>query len=323
MRASGYLAIGPLPTVTLTRKRKGSLTMKTSIWPVLVGTGVSLGLGVPLAKAAAAEQVGALAFALWPTAVAGLVLLALARWRHGPATLNAAHLRFGAIAGLFGHALPMSAAYWLSAEAGAGVTALAFTLPPVFTLAITLLVGLEPPRARRIGAVATGRAGALLLVLGRGPRAADGSFGALWLVLAIPAVIAATNVYRSVRLPAGLAAEWLSGLTLLSSAAMLGPVGLFAGGLHVPLQGEALGWLALQAVALVVGYQLYFLLQQRAEPVTFSFMGYVVMATGVGVGTLVFGERLPWTALPALALIAAALWLIRSSAARRVPAPAH
>ncbi len=291
--------------------------MKPSIWPVLVGTGIFLGLGMPLAKAAAAEQVGALAFAFWPTAAAGLWLLWRARWRHGAAGLRPAHLRFGAIAGLFGHALPMSAAYWLSAQAGAGFTALAFTLPPVFTLAISLLVGLERPLARRVAAVATGLVGALLLVAGRGTGPASGHGGALWLVLAIPAVIAATNVYRAVRLPAGLAAEWLSGLTLLSSAAVLAVIGLLAGGLRVPAQGEAIGWLAAQAVALVVGYQLYFLLQQRAEPVTFSFMGYVVMTTGVAVGTLAFGENLPWTTLPALALIAAALWLIRSTAARR------
>lgn len=291
--------------------------MNLSIRPVLVGTGVFLGLGVPLAKAAAAEQVRALAFALWPTAAAGLGLLALGLRRHGWPALTAAHLRFGAIAGLFGHALPMSAAYWLSAEAGAGYTALAFTLPPVFTLAITLLIGLERPLARRIGAVAFGLAGAVLLVGGRNILSMHAGFGALWLVVAIPAVIAATNVYRSVRLPQGLPAEWLSALTLLSSAAMLALAGSFVGGLQVPLELEAIGWLALQAVALVAGYLLYFLLQQRAEPVTFSFMGYVVMATGVAAGTLVFGERLPWTTLPALAFIAAALWLISKTATGR------
>jgi drug/metabolite transporter (DMT)-like permease len=296
--------------------------MHASLWPVLVGTGVFLGLGVPLAKAAAAQQVGALSFALWPTAVAALALMALGRWRHGRPVLTLAHLRFAAIAGLFGHALPMSAAYWLAAEAGAGFTALAFTLPPVFTLAITLLVGLERPLARRIAAVTVGLAGALLLVIGRGSVSMQAGFGALWLVVAIPAVIAATNVYRSVRLPQGLQAEWLSGLTLLSSAALLAVTGMVFGHVHVPLEAEAIGWLALQAAALVAGYLLYFMLQQRAEPVTFSFMGYVVMATGVAAGTLVFGERLPWTTLPALALIAFALWLIRSTAARPRPTPA-
>ena len=291
--------------------------MKPSIWPVLVGTGVFLGLGMPLAKAAAAEQVSALAFAFWPTVAAGLVLVALGRLRHGSPRLTMADLRFGAIAGLFGHALPMSAAYWLSAEAGAGFTALAFTLPPVFTLAITLLIGIERPLMRRVGGVAIGLTGAVLFVVGRGTMSVTDNLGALWLVVAIPAVIAAANVYRSLRLPRGLAAEWLSGITLLSSSVMLAVFGLITGGMGVPLDASAIAWLALQALALVAGYILYFLLQQRAEPVTFSFMGYVVMATGVAIGTVAFGERLPWTTLPALALISAALWLMKSTAARR------
>jgi drug/metabolite transporter (DMT)-like permease len=291
--------------------------MKPSIWRVLLGTGVFLGLGMPLAKAAAAEQVGALAFAFWPTVAAGLVLIALGRLRQGSPRLTMADLRFGAIAGLFGHALPMSAAYWLAAEAGAGFTALAFTLPPVFTLAITLLIGLERPLKRRVGGVAIGLAGALLFVAGRGQMGTADKLGALWLVLAIPAVIAAANVYRSLQLPRGLAAEWLSGITLLSSSVMLALFGSMTGGLGVPLEASAIAWLALQALALVAGYILYFLLQQRAEPVTFSFMGYVVMATGVAIGTVAFGERLPWTTLPALALISAALWLMKGTAARR------
>lgn len=299
--------------------------MKPSLWPVLLGTGIFLGLGMPLAKAAAAQQVGALAFALWPTGAAGLVLMAIGHLRHGKPAFTAAQLRFGAIAGLFGHALPMSSAYWLAAQAGAGFTALAFTLPPVFTLAITLLLGLERPLLRRVAGVTVGLAGALLLVAGRGvlttsavhtANSAHGAPAALWLVLAIPAVIAAANVYRSLRLPLGMAAEWLSGLTLLSSAAFLALFGAVAGGLQVPLTAAALSWLALQAVTLVAGYILYFLLQQRAEPVTFSFMGYVVMATGVAAGTLFFGERLPWTTAPALAFIGAALWLISSTTAR-------
>ncbi len=294
--------------------------MKSSIWPVLVGTGVFLGLGMPLAKAAAAEQVSALAFAFWPTVAAGLVLIALGRLRHGSPPLTVADLRFGAIAGLFGHALPMSAAYWLSAEAGAGFTALAFTLPPVFTLAITLLIGIERPLRRRIGAVAIGLTGAVLFVVGRGTVGTTDTLAALWLVVAIPAVIAAANVYRSLRLPRGLAAEWLSGITLLSSSLMLAVFGLAAGDMDVPLDASAIAWLTLQALALVAGYILYFLLQQRAEPVTFSFMGYVVMATGVAIGTAAFGERLPWTTAPALALIGAALWLMKSTAARQ-PGP--
>ena len=79
---------------------------------------------------------------------------------------------------------------------------------------------------------------------------------------------------------------------------------------------SAVGVLVLvaQALALVAGYIAYFGLQRRAEPVAFSFMGYVTMLTGVVAGTALLGERLPAAALPALALIVAGYWALRAMA---------
>ncbi|MCB2254162.1 hypothetical protein KTQ74_19795 [Pseudomonas chlororaphis] len=81
------------------------------IWPLLLGSGVTLGL----AKAAAQYGVGALAFTLWPTLAAGPMLGVIGLLRQGhPADLPRL-MRFGSVAGLFGHALPISAVFWLSA----------------------------------------------------------------------------------------------------------------------------------------------------------------------------------------------------------------
>lgn len=282
----------------------------SSVWPVLLGTGVLLGAGIPVAKLAAAQGVGALAFTLWPTVAAGALLALLALRRHGALALRAPLLRFGLIAGAFGHALPMSLLFWLSTHAGAGFSALAFTLPPVFTLAITLLLRFESWQWPRVAAVAVGLAGALLLVAGRG-----GSFEpdalAVAVLLAIPALIGAANVYRARFLPRGVPGEWLGALTLLSSSVLLAALAFGTASAPLPDGAAALGWLGVQTLALVGGYRLYFILQRRAEPVTFSFMGYVTMATGVAAGTGWFGERLAWTTWPALGLILAALWLVQ------------
>ena len=296
--------------------------MKPSgIWPLLLGTGAMLGLGSPLAKAAAPHGVGTLAFALWPTLAAGLLLGLLGLVRRGRPVDPLRLLRFGVVAGSFGHAVPMAALYGLSSHAGAGFASLSLALPPVFTLAITLLLGLERPAWRRVVAVALGLAGALLMLGARG-----GSFeatpGTLALALLIPASIGAANVYRSRRMPPGAGGEWMASSTLLVSCALLGATGAVVGGLAVPFSGSALGWLGLQAVALVVGYLFYFALQRRAEPVTFSFIGYVMMAVGVGIGTLAFDERLPWTVWPALVLVLVALRLLRSPRPDQHPAPA-
>ena len=165
-------------------------------------------------------------------------------------------------------------------------------------------------------AVAVGLSGALLLAWGRSGDGATTAL-ALALVLAIPASIGAANVYRSLHLPPGTVGPWLAAATLLSSSFMLLLAGLFVPGLETPLRAAAIGWLALQALVLVLGYQLYFALQRQAEPVTFSFMGYVSMLTGVVAGTLVFGEQLHWSTGPSALLILAALLLMRASASAR------
>lgn len=286
-----------------------------SLWPLLLGTGVTLGLGTPIAKAAAHDGVGALAFALWPALVAGTLLALLGHRRAGPPPAPARLLRFGAMAGLLGQALPMSALYWLSAHAGAGFAALSLALPPVFTLLVSLGLGLERLAWRRAAAVGLGLVGALLMLGARG-----GSFeatpAALAVALAIPASIGAGNVYRARHLPPGVGGEWLSAATLLASATLLVLLGLARGDLTLPASPPALGWLLLQSGVLVLGYRLYFALQRRAEPVTFSFIGYVMMLAGVAAGTLLFDERLPWTVAPAAALVLGALALLQAPATR-------
>jgi len=290
------------------------------VWPLLIGTGVSLGLALPLSKYAAQQGVGALDFALWPTGLAALVLSMLALRRHGRPAQAARLLRFGLLAGLLGHALPMSLAFYLSAQAGAGFAALAFTLPPVFTLAFSLLLRLEAWRWQRALAVVLGLTGALLLVGSRlreaGPGAADAAV--LLLLLAVPALIGAGNVYRSRHLPQGQANEWLGAATLAGSVLLLAPLRLLVDLELPPALPEAWSALAGQAVAMALGYMLYFRLQRVAEPVSFSFMGYVITLTGLLLGALLFDEALSWRLLPGLLLIVAGFWLIRL----RLPAAA-
>lgn len=127
------------------------------------------------------------------------------------------------------------------------------------------------------------------------------------------------NVYRALHLPADAGGEWLSAATLLGSAALLTSYGVAVDGLQVPVTAGALAALGGQTAVLVAGYLLYFALQRRAEPVTFSFMGYVSMLTGVLAGTLLFHEVLHWTTVPALGLILLSLKLVVSARTSPVP----
>lgn len=286
----------------------------SSPWPWFAGTGLFLGLGLPLAKAAAQHGVSAMDFALWPTLAAGVLLAALAFVRHGAPAWTGPLLRFAFVAGLLGHAAPMTLVFWLSAHAGAGFAALAFTLPPVFTLGIALALRLQRADVARVAAVAIGLAGALLLATARGGSYHVSLAGMLGL-LAVPALIGAGNVYRSLRLPRDVPGKWLGALTLLASSALLLAGRAVAGAGAADVAAGALPVLGAQVFALAAGYACYFALQRRAEPVLFSFMGYVMMATGVAAGMAAFGERPAWTTVPALALIGAALALMMRAAA--------
>ncbi len=277
---------------------------------MLVGTGVLLGLSIPIAKAAATAGVPALAYALWPTAMASGVLALLAARRRGALRASWRLFRYAAISGFLGHAAPMTAVFWVSAQAGAGFASLAFTLTPVTTLAISLLVRHERFSALRAAAVAIGCTGAVVLVLGRG-ESMHAATAAVLLVPLVPVFIGGGNVYRALHTPTGTPAEWLAALSLGASSVMLVVAGAGTGALGFAPQPEAFAWLGAQALAMVVGYGMYFELIRRAEPVTFSFMGYVMMLTGVAVGVGLFGERLPLAAGPALLLIVAAFLLIR------------
>lgn len=290
--------------------------MKADVWLLLVGTGVFLGLGIPLSKLAADTGVPPLMFAILPTGMAALLFAALAYFREGLPSNTARLARFGGAAGLLGHAIPMSLLYWLTTRTGAGYAALAFTLPAVFTLAITLILRIEAPSARRGGAVAFGFCGAMLLASSRDVDASQGWTDFLTL-LAIPLSIGLANVYRSRRMPPGASNAWMSAATLGSSALVLCLGGLVFGAPRPGIAAASWPYLVAQTVALVIGYLLYFSLQRRAEPVTFAFMGYVSMATGVIAGVFLFGERLALVTLPALVLILVALVMLRRAQPRR------
>lgn len=283
---------------------------------LVLGTGVLLGVGNPLARAASSDGIHPLVFTLWPTVAAGLVLSLIGWVAYGTRSVDLRLVGFGLVAGAFGHALPMLAAYWLAAHAGAGFASLSFTLTPVLTLTIMAMLGRELLQPVRIAAVALGMAGGLLLVGGQvWSLQLDTLFIAI--ALLVPSLIAATNVYRGIYMPRGTPDTWLSASTLVGSTVLLGMLVPLLNGKADLLPGvRGAGWLAVQAVVLVMGYLCYFALQRRAEPVAFSLIGYVMMLVSVGLGTAVFGEAVSWTLWPAVVLIGIALWLIHRFPAR-------
>jgi drug/metabolite transporter (DMT)-like permease len=267
---------------------------------------------MPLGKLAGGAGVGALSFALIPAGGAALVLGVLAWCQHGRPLRLARLMGFGAVAGLLGNAIPNSLTAWLSHSAGAGFTGLAYTLPPVFTLGLLLVLQWERWQPLRALAVGLGLSGAVWLV---GARAHGGQLtdGAALLVLAVPLAIATGNVFRARYLPSGVPPLWMGASTAMGAFAWLLPAWVLAPSGFNAISTDGTVFLALQVLAAAAGLTLFFQLQLRSEPVTMSFVGYVIALTAVLSGALLLGERLPLQLLPAALLIALGFWLIQRS----------
>lgn len=287
---------------------------RSSIWGLLIATGVALGVGVPLSKLAGARGVAPLSFALFPALAAGLLLAGLARLRHGWPADRRRLLTYGLVTGALGSAVPNVLVAWLSGQAGASIAAIAYTLPPVFTLGLALLLRIEQPRAGRLLAIGLGLAGALWLA---GSRLAGGHLtvaGAVAL-LAIPASLGAGNIVRARYLPRDVPVEWLGAAMSLGAVALLLPAWTLGPAAASGVGAAGLPYLFAQVVAGASALVLLFRLQRRADPVTMSFLGYVLALTAVLLGTALLGERLPWQLAPAAALIVGGFWLIQRTPA--------
>ena len=288
-------------------------------WGLLAATGFALGAALPLGKLAGQHGIGPVSFVLVPVLVAGLLLTALAAWRHGRPPAGFGRLAvFGLVTGLLGNAVPNTLTAWLALEAGASFSAVAYTLPPVFTLLFALAVGLERARWMRLLAVAMALAGALWLAFAR-VAGGDLSWQGAAVLIAIPTAIGAGNIYRALYLPARVPAEWLGAALSLGAFSLLVPVWWLGPSSWTALAGTGLPYLALQSVAAAAGAVLFFQLQRRADPVAMSFVGYAIAITGVLLGAALLGEHLPWQLLPAAVLIVSGFWLLQS---RRPALPA-
>lgn len=279
----------------------------------LLGSGA-----LTLAKAATLAGMAPLSVAFWQAAGGGvpLLLAALVRRETWPPAGTA--LRYGLICGLFTIALPYAVAYLAVPHLGAGTVGLFYALPPLFTYALAVPLGVEKSDLHRLAGVLLGLAGAVCLVATRGSIEAPSATAWLLAGFAVPLSLAISNIYRVRAWPPGIGPLPLAALMLLSAAALLLAASLASGAKLLPEAGNttAIALLAGLAVVATAMFALYFELQRLAGPVFFSQIGYLMATAALGFGWIVFGERYSLFVVPALLLTVAGVVLI----SRRRPA---
>ena len=283
---------------------------------LLFAAGFFIGLIFPLGRMAGEAGIPPLAFAALAAAGASLVLAAVTRLAGERIPLRRRTLVYAAIAGQLTFALPFGMLVVVIPHLGSGIPAILQSLAPIATLGIVLALGLERPNLLRTLGLATGMAGALVILVSRNAGGLGAEAGIGWYLAALltPAALAAGNVFRTTAWPAGEGALPLATLTLAAAAAGLGLAVLadvlLAGGDALGGLGSAWWMVAAQAIATGVGYAFFFRLQQIGGPVYLSQISYVNTAVGVAFAVLLFGEHLSLWVWLAVALVFAGVAIV-------------
>jgi drug/metabolite transporter (DMT)-like permease len=213
-----------------------------------------------------------LVFAGASAAGASIVLGAITLLSAQRLPLDRRTLRYAAVAGQLTFASPFGTLVAVIPHLGSGIPAILQSLAPIVTLAIVLVIGLERPDAMRTIGLATGMAGAIIILVSRNSGAldVDASFGWYVAALVTPAALAAGNVYRSTHWPKGHGPMPLATLTLAAAALGLGLVlllqALVEGALAAGPGLRAGWWLILaQSLATGIGYAFFFRRTSRAR----------------------------------------------------------
>ena len=267
----------------------------TLIWNSAIGlllvTGGLLGLTLPFGKLAGSAGVLPVVWSLLISAGAGVVLLAAFLLHGGRVRLDRIRLRYFLIVAALSYAIPNVLMFSAMPHLGAGYVGIMFTLTPMLTLVLSILLRVRRPSALGVAGILVGFAGALTVAVTRGEAGQPASLGWVATGLAVPVFLSLGNVYRTWDWPQGAAPVELAAGSNLASALMLFGVVLAMGvpGALIDLGGVPL--LSVFQVASAAGmFAFFFRLQSVGGPVYLSQIGYVGAAVGLFSGTVFLGE---------------------------------
>lgn len=259
---------------------------------LLIVTGALLGLTLPFGKLAAAAGVPPILWAFVISCGAGGVLFLTLLLRRRAIALTRHRLRYFIIAAAISYAIPNLLLFSAIPHLGAGYAGIMYTLSPIVTLVLSLLLGVRRPNILGIAGIVVGFGGAVMVAMTRG--VADKPADMFWVVIGLlmPVCLGIGNVYRTYDWPKDTGPIELAAGSHLATAAMLlaGLAGLGQAGSFVTLAD--MPWLVLmQVISSAAMFAVYFRLQAVGGPVYLSQIGYVAAAIGLGAGVLFLGEH--------------------------------
>ena len=280
---------------------------------MLVILGAGWGFTLPLAKVAVSEGYRHFGLIFWQLVISGVILGALTFARGRTLPLGRAQVRLYLVIALIGTVLPNSASYQAAVYLPASILSILLALVPIFAFPIALLMATDRFSWLRLGGLAFGLLGVVLLVW---PQA---SLPERWMIAFIPLALVAPAFYG---LEGNVVAKWgtagLDPIQLLFGASVVGalisaPLAIGAG--HWINPGPPWGYpdiaLILSSVIHAVVYSTYVWLVGRAGAVFAAQVSYLVTGFGVVWAMLLLGERNSGWVWAAMALMFVGLFLVR------------
>jgi drug/metabolite transporter (DMT)-like permease len=231
------------------------------------------------------------------TSIAGLLLLAIMRWRGLRLPKDAATWRRFLVQACLNSVIPWTLIAWGERSLDAGLATILNSTSPLFTFFLTLAIAChETPSLRKLFGVFAGMAGICLIV---GVQALNGLGEQLAAQIAI---VVATICYAG----GAIFSRGFKGLdpmapaagSLLCGAAILIPVSLVVDRpwTLAPSMSSMLALFALAVLSTAFAFVIYFRLIQTLGPVGTTAQAYLRVPIGVALGVLFLGESLSPTA---------------------------
>jgi drug/metabolite transporter (DMT)-like permease len=259
---------------------------------LLVVTGALLGLSLPFGKIGTEGGASGMLWAFVISFGAGSVLLAVLFARGKRIVLDAHKLRYFAITAAVSYAIPNFLMFSAISHLGAGYTGIMFTLSPIVTLILSILLGVRRPNLLGVAGIVVGFVGAVMVAATRGEAGAPADLFWVAVGLLIPVFLGVGNIYRTFDWPRNAGPIELAVGSHLAAAGILlaGLLSVEGAGSFAVLADMPLVALA-QMVAAAAMFAFYFRLQAVGGPVYLSQIGYVAAAIGLVAGVLFLGER--------------------------------
>jgi drug/metabolite transporter (DMT)-like permease len=279
---------------------------------MLLVLGTNWGLGFTLGKVGVTGGLHPLAYAFWQCLGGGLVLLAICAWRNLLPPVRFTHLRYYLICGATNVAMPNFVALTAAQHIPVGIIVLIISLAPLLTYAVALGFGLERFTPRRVGGLALGLAGALMILVPKSSLPSPDAAPWVMFALLTPLCYGISNVYLGWARPADVPSLSLGSAMQIAAGLVLLPLALLVGTMHVPLPPQTNAEIANVSHIAVSGFGalIFFELMRMRGAVVASQVGYIVCLSGVFWGKLFFGEQHSFWVWMAMATIFTGLALV-------------